>query len=88
MLAAPERIVDGEQTKEETAVVPLSVMVAALELLPSVAVMVADCVVVREPAVALNVAEVAPEATVTDVAVESKEELLERDTVMPALGAA
>jgi len=62
----------------------LTVLVAPF----SVAVSTAVWCVVHEPAVTVNVAEVEPAGTVTDAGTGRTMLLLDRDTVVPALGAA
>ena len=63
--------------------------VTAKELVDSVAVTVADCAVVVVRAVAENVAEVAPDATVTEAGTLSAVELLLLSvTTVPPLDAA
>jgi len=66
----------------------IKLMVAFFELLPKVAMTVADCDVVKVPAVALNAAEVAPAATVTDAGTVNAVLLLASATALPPAGAA
>jgi len=78
----------GLHARAVTAVAAVKLMVAVCELLPKVAVTVADCEAVKVPAVALNVAEAAPAATVTDAGTVSAVLLLARATALPPVGAA
>jgi hypothetical protein len=59
-----------------------------LATLPAVAVSVADCVEVTAATVAVKVAEVAPEGTVTDAGTTTAASLLPRPTARPPVGAA
>ena len=86
-LAAPEANVAGLQLKAESRVGACKVSVAVRELLPNVAVIVADCVVAIVPAVTPKVAELAPAAIVTEAGVVSRVLLSESDTTAPPLGA-
>src|ERR1017187_9473365 len=72
----------------ETSTGAIRLKVAVWEALFSVAVMVADWVVVRVPAVAVKVAEMAPAATMTEAGTVSKELLSERAATLPPVGAA
>jgi len=66
VLAPPELKLVGLHCKETKASGGSSVREAVCELVPSVAVITAVCVLLIVPAVALKVALVAPLATVTD----------------------
>ncbi|HUI58056.1 MAG TPA: hypothetical protein VLY04_23945 [Bryobacteraceae bacterium] len=78
----------GLQASAVTVVGAVRLIVALCELLPRVAVTVADCEVVKVPVVALNVAEVAPAATVTDAGTVTTVLLLVSATALPPVGAA
>ena len=78
----------GLQASPVTVTGATRLIVALCELLPNVAFTVADCDVVKVPAVALNVAEVAPAATVTDDGTVNVVLLLVSVTALPPAGAA
>jgi len=78
----------GLQASPVTVTGATRLIVALCELLPNVAFTVADCDVVKVPAVALNVAEVAPAATVTDAGTVNVVLLLVSVTALPPAGAA
>jgi hypothetical protein len=63
-------------------------LMVTCELLPNVAVSVADWVVAKVPVVALNVAVVDPAAIVTDVGTVRVELVFVSETVLPPAGAA
>ena len=77
---------DRLATDTETTGVKL--MVAVRELVPRVAVIVADWLLATAPAVALNTAEVAPAATITDGGTIKAALLLVNSTALPPAGAA
>ena len=88
MLEAPEASVVGVQVKPESSVGARKVSAAVRELLPTLAVTVADCVLLIVPAVTEKVAEVAPLATVTEAGVVSKALLSPNVTTAPPVEAA
>jgi hypothetical protein len=89
MLEAFEARLVGLQVRlESTTEGACRAMAAERELLPRVAVTVADCAVVMVPAVTVKLAEVAEAATVTEAGVVSRVLLSERVTTVPPLGAA
>jgi len=78
----------GLQTSAETVVDATKLMVTLCELLPNVAVTVADWLLANAPVVALNMAEVDPAATVTDVGTVSVALVFVSVTKLPPTGAA
>lgn len=66
----------------------VKVMVTLCELLPKVAVTVADWLLASAPVVALNVADVDPAATVTDAGTVKVVLVFVRVTALPPVGAA
>ena len=90
VLDAPDARVVGLHTRlvTETGVAGLRLMVAVCEPFPRVAVMVADWLLATAPAVALNTAEVAPAATVTDGGTANATLVLINKTELPPAGAA
>jgi len=85
---APELTLVGLQARAETSTRATSVRVAVFEAPFRVAVMVADCVVVTVPTVAVKVVEVLVAGTVTDAGTVSAGLLLESATALPPVGAA
>jgi len=83
---APELRLDGAHPSEATASGGSSEMDAVCELLPNVAVTTAVCTLVIVPAVAPNVALVAPLATVTEAGTD-RLELLSLSVTAVVLGA-
>ena len=88
MLEAPEFTLVGLQARAVTSMGATRVKLAVCEELFKVAVMVALWVVVRVPAVAVKVAEVAAAGTLTDAGTVKAVLLLARATVLPPVGAA
>jgi hypothetical protein len=84
---APASSVAGPQVKVETNVGATRVKFAVCEDEPSEAVMVAGCVVVMAPAVALKVATVLLAVTVIEAGTVSAALLLESPTAKPPAGA-
>ncbi len=84
---APASSVVALQVNAETSTGAIRLKVTDWEALFRVAVMMADWVVVRGPAVAAKVAAVAPAATVTEAGIVSEELLSERATTLPPVGA-
>jgi len=87
VVEAPELTLVGLQAREVTSMGATRVKLAVLEAPFSVAVTVADCVVVIVPAVAAKVAEVTPAATATDAGTVSEALLSESATTVPPAGA-
>ena len=88
MLDAPGPTLVGLQARAVTIVDAAKLMVTLCELLPRVAVTVADPLVASVAVVALKVAEVDPAATVTEVGTVSDALVLVRVTELPPVGAA
>jgi len=86
-VAAPEFTLVGLQARAVTSMGATRLKVAVWAAPLSVALMVADCVVVSAPAVAANVAEMAPAAKVTEAGTVSEALLSERATTVPPAGA-
>ncbi|HWB99179.1 MAG TPA: hypothetical protein VG672_20865 [Bryobacteraceae bacterium] len=86
--AREARLVGLQLRLESTTLEVCSVIVAVRELLPSVAVTVADWALLMVPAVTVKVAELAPAATVTEAGVVSRLLLSDRVTAEPPEGAA
>ncbi len=84
----PELTLVGLQERADTKVGATRVKPALCEDPLSVAVTVADCVVVMVPTVAVKLAEVALDATVTEAGTVSAALLLEIPTTLPPTGAA
>jgi len=78
----------GLQVSEETPIEATRLTLAVLETPFRVALRVAVWLALMAPAVALNVVEVEPAATVAEAATGSMVLLLDRDTTVPPLGAA
>jgi hypothetical protein len=87
VVVAPEPTVPGAQDTELTTGAAVRESVAVWEVLLYVAVMIALPLVRMLPAVAVNVAVVAPAATVTLDGTPTTALLLESDTDAPPLGA-
>ena len=83
MVDAPELMLVGLQARAETSVGATMLKVVLWEALFRVAVMVALWFVVRTPAVAMKVAELAPAGTVTDAGIVSRALLSDSATVAP-----
>lgn len=79
---------DGLQAKELTVTVATRLMVTLCELLPSVAVTVADWLLGRVAVVTLNVAEVDAAGTVTDAGTVKVVFVFVKVTWLPPVGAA
>lgn len=79
---------DGLHATELTVTVATRLMVALCELLPRVAVTVADWLLGRVAVVALNVAELDPAATVTDAGTVNVGLVFVSVTTLPPVGAA
>ena len=90
VVAAPETTLAGVHASDDTAGLGATVTVAAvLVLLPRVAVTVTVCDVATEPAVAVNVADVALAGTAMEAGTGSAVVLLDTSvTVLPPAGAA
>jgi hypothetical protein len=88
VVEAPELTLLGLQARAVTSMGATKVKVAVWVAPFSVAVMVADWVVVNVPAVAVNVAEFALAATTTDAGTVKEALLSERATAAPPVGAA
>ena len=87
VVAAPETMLDGAHASDETLGLGVTFTVA-VALPPSVAVRVTVCGVVTTAAVAVNVADVALPATLTEAGTGSAVELLDaKVTVLPPAGA-
>jgi hypothetical protein len=85
---APASSVVVLHANADTSTGAIRLKVAVWEALLSVAVMVALWVVVRAPAVAVKVAELAPAATMTEAGTVSSALLSQRATTLPPDGAA
>ena len=88
VLDIPELMLVGLQAREVTRTGATRLTVAVLELLLRVAVTVALELVVKVPAVTVNVPVVAPDGTRTEAGVVREALLSESVTVLPPLGAA
>jgi hypothetical protein len=87
VLVAPNAKLVGLHCRDESARDGASVREAVMEVLPSVAVTTAVCVLVTVPAVALKVALVAPAAILTEAGIESRELLSPSATAVPVAAA-
>ncbi len=82
MVAVPELTLVGLQAKAETSIGATRLRVVVCKEPFKVALTVAVWVVVKAPAVAMKVAEVAPDGTVTDAGIESTALLSDSVTVV------